>query len=134
MEPYTPTHEIAYCMGLIVGEGSFSSDRHQPSLAVKLHARDPQPLLDLRGVFGGRLYGPYYHGGRHSRLWLLRGCELVESLPYFERWLPKSHKREQFEAWCVQHTEYFLRLGYVSRFASNGGRSFGFLDLPQSGQ
>jgi hypothetical protein len=28
--PYTPTHEIADCRGLIVGEGSFSADGTQP--------------------------------------------------------------------------------------------------------
>ena len=50
--PYTPTHEIAYCMGLIVGEGCFSGDLEQPCLVVALHASDPQPLLALRNVFG----------------------------------------------------------------------------------
>ena len=36
-EPYTPSHEIAYCMGLIVGEGCFSGTDNAPSLIVGLH-------------------------------------------------------------------------------------------------
>jgi hypothetical protein len=50
-EPYTASHEIAYCMGLIVGEGSFTGDKLQPALQVRLHGSDPEPLLDLQRVF-----------------------------------------------------------------------------------
>jgi hypothetical protein len=124
-EPYTPTHEIAYCMGLIVGEGCFSGDRHQPSLAVALHASDPQPLIDLQSVFGGRLYGPYHYGIRHRREWILRGWQLHEALPYFDKWLPPSRKRDQYDAWRVKWAEYFLEWDYVSRFSLTG-RSAGF--------
>ncbi len=105
--PYTPTHEIAYCMGLIVGEGCFSGDLEQPCLVVAPHASDPQPLLALRNVFGGILNGPYVYGIRQVRRWVLRGFELEEALPYIERWLPASRKREQFEVWRVKWAAYF---------------------------
>lgn len=106
-EPYTPTHEIAYCIGLIVGEGCFSGDKQCPSLTVTLHASDPQPLLDLRSVFGGVIYGPYVHNGRHHQNWLLRGWQLEEALPFFDLWLPPSRKREQYEAWREKWADYF---------------------------
>jgi hypothetical protein len=105
--PYTPTHEIAYCMGLIVGEGCFSGGPEAPVLVVGLHASDPQPLLDLRSVFGGILYGPYTYGIRHVRKWVLRGWELEEALPYFDKWLPPSRKREQYEVWKQKWRAYF---------------------------
>jgi hypothetical protein len=94
-------------MGLIVGEGCFSGSRTGPSLAVRLHECDPQPLHDLRGVFGGRTYGPYVHDGRHYRMWILRGWQLAEALPYFDRWLPPSHKREQYDDWRERWAHYF---------------------------
>jgi len=106
---FEPRCEIAYCMGLIVGEGSFTGDRTNPWLAVKLHARDPQPLQTLRGVFGGVIYGPYVHNGRHAIVWYLRGWQLVEALPYFDRWLPPSHKRVQYEAWLLRYAKAFAR-------------------------
>ena len=116
-EPYTISHEIAYCMGLIVGEGSFTGDKHAPALQVRLHESDPQPLLDLKSVFGGTIYGPYVHDGRHSLFWKLTGWQLAEALPYMDRWLPPSRKRRQFDEWRERWNDYFVRLDYVSRFS-----------------
>jgi hypothetical protein len=90
-------------MGLIVGEGSFSWDGRQPALSVRLHARDPQPLQLLREVLGGAVYGPYHGQGRHYIVWHLRGHPLRRALPLLERYLPPSHKREQFLAWRTRH-------------------------------
>jgi len=123
--PYTPTHEIAYCMGLIVGEGSFTGGKKAPCLSVKLHSSDQQPLLDLRSVFGGIVYGPYVYGVRHIRVWQLRGWELEEALPYFDKWLPASRKRAQYEAWKSKWAAYFEHLREVRprdrpRFHTNG--------------
>jgi hypothetical protein len=107
--PYTPTHAIAYCMGLIVGEGSFTGSGEAPWLAVKLHARDELPLLELKRVFGGRINGPYHHDGRHFRVWMLRCRQLAEALEFFDRWLPPSHKREQYAIWRERWAEYFAQ-------------------------
>jgi hypothetical protein len=125
-EPYTPSHEIAYCMGLIVGEGSFTGDKHQPALQVRLHDSDPEPLLDLQRVFGGTIYGPYVHGGRHYVFWKLVGWQLLEALPYVDRWLPPSRKRRQFDEWQARWRSYFARLTYVSRFSLTTGQRAGF--------
>ena len=102
-------------MGLIVGEGSFSGDVRQPSLIVSLHVSDPLPLADLRSVFGGVIYGPYVHNGRHHRNWVLRGWQLQEALPYFDRRLPRSRKREQYEAWRLKWATYLETERNVSR-------------------
>jgi hypothetical protein len=125
-EPYTPSHEIAYCMGLIVGEGSFTGDKLAPALQVRLHDSDPEPLLDLQRVFGGTIYGPYVHGGRHYVFWKLVGWQLLEALPYVDRWLPPSRKRRQFDEWRARWRGYFARLTYVSRFSLTTGRRAGF--------
>ena len=99
--------DVGYIMGLVVGEGSFTADRRQPYLQVKLHARDPFPLRHLADRLGGRVYGPYRHQTRHYYVWLLRGTALRDAVPIFQADLPESWKREQFERWLDQHSEFF---------------------------
>jgi hypothetical protein len=91
--------DIGYIMGLVVGEGSFTGDRRQPVLQVKLNARDPFPLRRLSELLGGRVYGPYDRTGRNYFLFMLRGSDLRAAVPLFQRYLPESWKREQFERW-----------------------------------
>ncbi len=101
--------ETGYAMGLIVGEGSFTADRQQPYLQVKLHARDPFPLRFLADALGGRVYGPYRHQNRHYFSWLLRGPDLRNAIPLLRDKLPESWKREQFENWLNKHQQFFAR-------------------------
>src|SRR5215207_3513470 len=87
--------DIGYIMGLVVGEGSFTADRRQPYLQVKLHVRDPFPLRHLADRLGGRVYGPYRHQTRHYytwllRTWLLRGPALRAAIPIFRALLARK--------------------------------------------
>jgi hypothetical protein len=68
-------------------------------LQVKLNARDPFPLRRLSELLGGRVYGPYDRTGRNYFLFMLRGSDLRAAVPLFQRYLPESWKREQFERW-----------------------------------
>ena len=99
--------DIGYIMGLVVGEGSFTADRQQPYLQVKLNVRDPFPLRHLANELGGRVYGPYRHQTRHYYTWLLRGPALRAAIPIFRAYLPESWKRQQFERWLATHAEFF---------------------------
>jgi hypothetical protein len=101
--------DLGFAMGLIVGEGSFTGDRSQPSLEVKLHRRDLEPLEHLRRLFGGRIFGPYARQGRNLYAYMLRGRELKGALPVIAEHLPPSWKRVQFESWRAKYTEYFER-------------------------
>jgi hypothetical protein len=101
--------DVGYIMGLVVGEGSFSSDRQQPLLQIRLHARDPFPLRYIADRLGGRVYGPYRHQTRHYFIWLLRGPELRAAVPLFRQYLPESWKREQFERWLDMHWQALSR-------------------------
>ena len=100
---------VGYAMGLIVGEGSFTGDRQQPSLEVKLHRRDLEPLEHLQRTLGGRIYGPYARGGRDHYAYMLRGRELRAALPLLRQHLPPSWKRLQFDEWHRRYSEYFDR-------------------------
>lgn len=96
-------------MGLIVGEGSFTGDRQQPSLEVKLHRRDIEPLEHLQRVLGGRIYGPYARGNRNHYAYMLRGRELRSALPVLRDHLPSSWKRLQFDEWTRRYADFFDR-------------------------
>ena len=96
-------------MGLIVGQGSFTGDRQQPSLEVKLHRRDLEALEHLKRVFGGRIFGPYSHGGRNLYAYMLRGRELKDALSLIHQHLPSSWKRVQFETWREKYAAFFDR-------------------------
>jgi hypothetical protein len=98
---------LGYAMGLIVGEGSFTGDRRQPSLEVKLHRRDLEPLEHLQRMLGGRIFGPYARGARNLYAYMLRGRELREALPVLQEFLPQSWKRVQFDEWQRKYADYF---------------------------
>jgi hypothetical protein len=101
--------DLGYAMGLIVAEGSFTGDREQPSVELKSHRKDVEPLEHLQRVLGGRIFGPYAHGGRHLYAYMLRGSALKNALPTFERHLPQSWKRAQFDAWRAKYKSFFDR-------------------------
>jgi hypothetical protein len=100
---------LGYAMGLIVGEGSFTGDRQQPSLELRMHRRDVEPLEHLQRCLGGRIFGPYAHGGRNLYVYMLRGRDLREALPIIHEYLPRSWKRVQFDAWRTKYAEYLDR-------------------------
>jgi hypothetical protein len=99
--------KLGYAMGLIVGEGSFTHQRGRPVMSLKLHVRDPFPFQFLRHVFGGRVYGPYSHDRPDYYLYVLAGWELQDAIRLFDRYLPSSYRREQYERW---RATYFSHL------------------------
>jgi len=100
---------LGYAMGLIAGEASFTGDRQQPSLEVKLHRRDVEPLEHLKRTFGGRIFGPYARDGRNLYAYMLRGRDLRAALPLIQAHLPVSWKRAQFELWRARYADFFDR-------------------------
>ena len=76
--------EQGYVFGLLVGEGHFGGDGDQPQITVRMHARHEQLFRWLERVLpGGRLYGPYHHGGRHYLQWMARGRFLANVMVPF---------------------------------------------------
>ena len=115
-------------MGLITSEGSFTGDRVQPSLEIRSHRRDVEPLEHVQRLLGGRIFGPYSHGGRSLYVYMLRGADLKRALPVIQEFLPSSWKRVQYEAWRVKYANVFDRpqpsralLERVERILPSGG-------------
>ncbi|HET7728032.1 MAG TPA: hypothetical protein VFK54_11990 [Candidatus Limnocylindrales bacterium] len=65
---------IGFFLGLMVGEGHFGGDGRQPQLTLRMHTRHAALFAWLERTFpGGRVYGPYHHGGRSYYQWMVRG-------------------------------------------------------------
>jgi hypothetical protein len=73
--------DLGYLVGLLVGEGHFGGDGKQPHITLRMHTRHEAIFRWLeRALPGGRVYGPYNHGGRSYFQWMARGSFLREHL------------------------------------------------------
>lgn len=73
--------EEGLLVGLLIGEGHFGGDGRQPQVTLRMHTDHEALFRWLVERFpGGRLYGPYHHGGRSYFQWMARGEFLRERL------------------------------------------------------
>jgi hypothetical protein len=73
--------EVGLLVGLLVGEGHFGGDGRQPHVTLRMHVRHEALFRWIERTFpGGKLYGPYNHGGREYYQWMARGAFLREEL------------------------------------------------------
>lgn len=107
--PTTPTTaadpsvlEVGILVGLLIGEGHFGGDGRQPHITLRMHTDHETLFRWLERTFpGGKLYGPYHHGGRSYFQWMARGAFLREELvPLLDQHLhpaldAKAHHRYQ---------------------------------------
>jgi hypothetical protein len=95
-------------VGILVGEGHFGGDGKQPQVTLRMHSRHAELFRWLEAHFpGGRVYGPYYHGGRDYMQWMARGEFLREVLlPILERRLTPevdAYACERLTAMCARY-------------------------------
>ncbi|MHB8437735.1 MAG: hypothetical protein ACYDD4_01030 [Acidimicrobiales bacterium] len=84
--------------GLLVGEGHFGGDGRQPQITLRMHTRHASLFRWLERTFpGGRLYGPYNHGGREYYQWMARGSYLRDEVVPALR----PHIDEEFDAYAA---------------------------------
>lgn len=82
MEPIDLSEfEAGLLVGLLIGEGHFGGDGKQAQVSLRMHT-DHEALFRwlVAKLPGGRLYGPYHHGGRSYFQWMARGAFLKEQL------------------------------------------------------
>jgi hypothetical protein len=96
--------EAGYLLGLLAGEGSFGGTGKHPQITLRMHSRHAKMFLWLeRRLPGGKLYGPYFHGGRSYFQWMARGNFLRQELvPFIAKragWLDE-HVASRFFAMC----------------------------------
>jgi hypothetical protein len=102
--------ELGYLVGLLVGEGHFGGDGRQPHVTLRMHVRHEAIFRWLERTFpGGRVYGPYHHGGRNYLQWMARGAFLRDELgPLLDRFLSPSLDRHSFERFQLMKARYPL--------------------------
>ena len=77
-------YELGVLVGLLIGEGHFGGDSRQPQITLRMHVRHAAMFRWLERTFpGGRLYGPYDHGGRRYYQWMVRESEFRASSSRF---------------------------------------------------
>lgn len=77
----TGSFERGVLVGVLVGEGHFGGDGRQPHVTLRMHTDHEALFLWIVDRFpGGKLYGPYHHGGRSYYQWMARGAYLRETL------------------------------------------------------
>jgi hypothetical protein len=97
-----------FLLGLLVGEGHFGGDGRQPQVTLRMHVRHERLFRWMEERFpGGRLYGPYHHGGRDYYQWMARGEYLRETLlPLLlarREWMDDS-VRARLDAMCERYS------------------------------
>lgn len=98
---------IGFLLGVLAGEGHFGGDGRQPQVTLRMHVRHEALFRWLeRSLPGGRLYGPYDHGGRRYFQWMCRGRYLRDVLaPLIARHLDRldDHVAGRFQAMCERY-------------------------------
>jgi hypothetical protein len=111
-------------VGLLIGEGHFGGDGRQPHITLRMHARH-QPLFDwIDQTFpGGKLYGPYDHGGRHYMQWMGRGSYLRDVLvPLLDQYLSAELDAQTSQRYDEMKARYHRRLGLPAPARLEGSR------------
>jgi hypothetical protein len=100
--------DVGFLVGLLVGEGHFGGDGRQAHVTLRMHVRHEAIFRWLERTFpGGRLYGPYHHGGRDYLQWMARGPYLRDELvPLLDRCLSPDLDRHSFERFELMKARY----------------------------
>jgi hypothetical protein len=100
--------ELGFLVGLLAGEGHFGGDGRQPHVTLRMHVRHEAIFRWLERTFpGGRVYGPYHHGGRNYLQWMARGSFLRDDLvPLLDRLLSPDLDRHSFDRYQLMKARY----------------------------
>ena len=104
--------EIGQLVGLLVGEGHFGGDGRQPQVTLRMHVRHEALFRWLERTFpGGKVYGPYDHGGRRYLQWMARGTFLRDTIvPHLENVLTPDFDGYAYERYTAMREQYRSRL------------------------
>jgi hypothetical protein len=99
--------EEGLLFGLLVGEGHFGGDGKQAQVTLRMHTRHERLFRWLEAALpGGRLYGPYEHGGRRYFQWMARGPflrDVLVPLLAARREFMDDHVADRFRAMCTRY-------------------------------
>ncbi len=102
--------DIGFLVGVLVGEGHFGGDGKQPQISLRMHTDHENLFRWLEEKLpGGRLYGPYDHGGRRYFQWMARGAFLRDELmPLLQRVLTADLDGKTYDRFMAMRERYGL--------------------------
>lgn len=120
---------IGVFIGLLVGEGHFGGDGRQAHVTLRMHTRHRSLFEWILATFpGGRLYGPYAHGGRDYYQWMARGRFLADELvPLLAAHLTMldDYAAARFQRMCERYGLVPMAAGQQPAVDRPAGRSAG---------
>lgn len=117
--------EIGFLLGVLVGEGHFGGDGRQPHVVLRMHT-DHHALFEwlVEKFPGGRLYGPYNHGGRRYYQWMARGTFLRDELvPLLDRYLAAEMDGKSYARYRAMKERYARQLAPTRSVSPGHGAS-----------
>lgn len=99
-----------FLLGVLVGEGHFGGDGRQPQITLRMHTDHEALFRWIEANFpGGKLYGPYHHGGRSYFQWMARGEFLrSELVPLLDERLTAELDEKSFRRYNEMKRRYQL--------------------------
>ncbi len=110
MDSSTPSQvETGILVGVLIGEGHFGGDGKQPQVTLRMHTDHEALFRWIVSRFGGKLYGPYHHGGRSYFQWMARGEFLRDTLiPLLDTHLHPGLDQKSFGRYSDMKAKYHL--------------------------
>ena len=104
--------DVGLLVGLLIGEGHFGGDGRQPQVTLRMHSRHRELFQWLVRTFpGGRLFGPYFHGGRDYMQWMARGTFLRDVVvPILDEHLTTELDHYAYDRYEEMKAQYRRRL------------------------
>lgn len=108
--PGPGSFEIGLLVGVLIGEGHFGGDGRQPQITLRMHTDHELLFRWIEHTFpGGKLYGPYHHGGRSYYQWMARGEFLRQELvPILDQHLTDDLDGKSFARYQAMKARYRL--------------------------
>jgi predicted acyl esterase len=112
-----------FLVGILIGSGHFGGDGRQPQVTLRMHTRHERLFQWIERNFpGGKVYGPYTHGGRSYYQWMARGAYLKQTiLPILERHLDPSLDAKASADFVAMKDRYRLAAAQVDAQAVDAG-------------
>lgn len=115
--------EIGIFVGLLIGEGHFGGDGRQAQITLRMHTDHETLFRWLQDRLpGGKLYGPYLHGGRRYYQWMARGPYLREVIvPLLDHHLLPSLDTKSYGRYQAMKQRYRLAADPAPPSLEQGG-------------